>query len=218
MIEYDIILLVNAVEVLYSVFVLVRRFLSFSLWDLVQSSQAPPSPRPSESEGNREEVEEEEEGEETPMKTSETSASSSLSVTEERTGSETRGATNEIKNSVPLSPVVLKSESENIQETSKLDRNAPVVKGPSFPPLELRGSNSPEDGNPSERKKAEKQKKKNMPPKVWCLCRMFFFAFKIRVSKLFFLVFKKVWWNICTPVCNMNYVKMLTCNFFYVCM
>ncbi|XP_022335105.1 kanadaptin-like [Crassostrea virginica] len=128
--------------------------------------KAPPSPRPSESEGNREEVEEEEEGEETPMKTSETSASSSLSVTEERTGSETRGATNEIKNSVPLSPVVLKSESENIQETSKLDRNAPVVKGPSFPPLELRGSNSPEDGNPSERKKAEKQKKKNMPPKV----------------------------------------------------
>lgn len=133
----------------------------------MQSSQAPPSPRPSESEDKMEEVEEEEEGEDTPMKTSETSASSSLSVTDERTGSETQGATNEVKNSVPLSPVVLKSESENIQEKSKLeDRNAPVVKGPSFPPLELRGSNSPEDGNPSERKKAEKQKKKNMPPKV----------------------------------------------------
>ena len=128
----------------------------------MQSSQAPPSPRPSESEGNMEEVEEEED---TPMKTSETSASSSLSVTDERTGSETQGVTNEVKNSVPLSPVVLKSESENIQETSKLDRNAPVVKGPSFPPL-VRGSNSPEDGNPSENEKAEKQKKKNVPPKV----------------------------------------------------
>ena len=133
----------------------------------MQSSQAPPSPRPSESEGNREEVEEEEEGEEPPMKTSETSASSSLSVTEERTGSETQEAANEVKNPVPLSSEVLNSESENIQDTSKLDdRNAPVVKGPSFPPHELGGSNSPEDGNPSERKKAEKQKKKNMPPKV----------------------------------------------------
>lgn len=111
-------------------------------------------------------MEEVEEEEDTPMKTSESSASSSLSVTDERTGSETHGATNEVKNSEPLSPVVLKSESENIQETSKLDRNAPVVKGPSFPPLELRGSNSPEDGNLSERKKAEKPKKKNVPPKV----------------------------------------------------